>query len=43
MGDPGKWAGWFNQRRLLGRIGSIPPAEAERSFYEDSEHLNMVA
>lgn len=38
-----KWVDWFNQRRLLGPIGNIPPAEAERSFYEDSEQLNMVA
>lgn len=38
-----KWVDWFNRRRLLGPIGNIPPAEAERSFYEDSEHLNMVA
>ena len=34
---------WFNQRRLLGSIGNIPPAEAERSFYEVSEQLNSVA
>ncbi len=38
-----KWVNWFNHHRLLGPIGNIPPAEAERSFYEDSEHLNMVA
>ena len=38
-----KWVDWFNHRRLLDPIGNIPPAEAERSFYEDSEHLNMVA
>ena len=38
-----KWVDWFNHRRLLGPIGNISPAEAERSFYEDAEHLNMVA
>ena len=38
-----KWVDWFNHRRLLDPIGNIPPAEAERSFYEDSEHMNMVA
>jgi transposase InsO family protein len=23
------WVDWFNNRRLLGPIGNIPPAEAE--------------
>ena len=26
-----KWVDWFNNRRLLGPIGNIPPAEAEEN------------
>ncbi|MCE8430613.1 IS3 family transposase [Rhodovulum sulfidophilum] len=26
------WVDWFNNRRLLGPIGNIPPAEAEENF-----------
>ena len=37
------WVDWFNNRRLLGPIGHIPPAEAERNFLDDSVGLNMVA
>ena len=33
----------FDSRRLLGPIGHIPPAEAERTFLDDSVGLNMVA
>lgn len=29
-----KWVGWFNHRRLLEPIGNIPPAEAERNYYQ---------
>ena len=29
-----EWVDWFNNRRLLGPIGDIPPAEAERMFWE---------
>ncbi len=38
-----KWVDWFNNRRLLGPVGNIPPAEAERNFYETIEGVNMVA
>ncbi|UWQ37499.1 IS3 family transposase [Leisingera aquaemixtae] len=38
-----KWVDWFNNRRLLGPVGNIPPAEAERNFYVNAESLNMVA
>ncbi len=27
------WVDWYNNRRLLGSIGNIPPAEAEASHY----------
>jgi putative transposase len=26
------WIDWFNHRRLLGRIGNIPPADAEKIY-----------
>lgn len=38
-----KWIDWFNGRRLLGPIGSIPPAEAEANHYAASENLDMAA
>jgi len=28
-----KWVDWYNNRRLLGPIGYIPPAEAEERYY----------
>jgi putative transposase len=34
---------WFNNRRLFGLIGNIPPAEAEESFYAQGDVLDMVA
>ena len=42
-GETLKWVDWFNNRRLLGPIGNIPPAEAERNYLEDTEPMNMVA
>jgi transposase InsO family protein len=32
-----KWIDWFNNRRLLGPIGGIPPVEFERMYHERSE------
>jgi len=37
------WVDWFNNRRLLGPIGNIPPAEAEENFYAQRDGLDMVA
>jgi hypothetical protein len=37
------WVDWFNNCRLLGPIGNIPPAEAEARFYAQSAELAMVA
>ncbi|SMO96302.1 hypothetical protein SAMN06265173_1321, partial [Thalassovita litoralis] len=37
------WGDWFNNRRLLGPIGNIPPAEAEENFYAQRDVLDMVA
>ena len=38
-----EWVDWFNNRRLLGSIGNIPPAEAERMFWENMNPLKMAA
>ena len=38
-----EWVDWFNNRRLFGPIGYIPPAEAEERYYAKSNELNMVA
>ncbi len=38
-----KWIDWHNNRRPLGPIGYIPPAEAEEAFYANLNSLDMVA
>jgi transposase InsO family protein len=38
-----KWVDWFNNRRLLGPIGNIPPAEAETNYYAQRDAFDMVA
>jgi putative transposase len=38
-----EWVDWFNNRRLLGTIGSIPPAEAEASYHAALERSDMAA
>ena len=38
-----KWVDWYNNRRLLGPIGYITPAEAEETFYANLNTLDMVA
>ncbi len=35
-----KWVDWFNNRRLLGPIGYIPPAEAEERYYAQFDTLD---
>ena len=30
------WVSWFNEQRLLGPIGDIPPAEFEQMYYQQS-------
>lgn len=37
------WVDWFDNRRLLGPVGNIPPAEAERNFVDTDVNLDMVA
>ena len=38
-----EWVDWFNNRRLLEPIGSIPPAEAEANFYAALEIEDIAA
>lgn len=38
-----EWVDWFNHRRLLEPIGSIPPAQAEANFYAAMETPAMAA
>ncbi len=37
------WIEWFNNHRLFGPIGHIPPAEAEANYYAAVHALDMVA
>ena len=37
------WVGWFNNRRLLGPIGNVPPAEAKEIFYAQRDVLDIIA
>jgi hypothetical protein len=39
-----EWVDWFNNRRLLlGRIGYIPLAELEETYYRNQKPHAMVA
>jgi transposase InsO family protein len=38
-----QWVDWFNNRRLLGPIGNIPPAEAEQRYYAMMDDIPMAA
>jgi putative transposase len=38
-----EWVDWFNNRRLLEPIGSIPPAEAEARYYAQANERVMAA
>jgi len=38
-----RWVDWFNNHRLFGPIGHIPPAEAEANYYAARDTLDMVA
>ncbi len=42
-GETLKWVDWYNNRRLLGPIEYIPPADAEEAFYANLNLLDMVA
>ena len=34
---------WFNNHRLFGPIGHIPPAEAEANYHAATDNLDRVA
>jgi putative transposase len=38
-----EWVDWFNNRRLFGPIGNIPPAEAEAAYYRQIAESVMEA
>ena len=38
-----EWVDWFNNRRLLGPIGNVPPAEFEMIYYQQQEESAMAA
>ena len=38
-----KWVYWFNHERLLSSIGNIPPAEAEKIYYDEIENSKELA
>lgn len=38
-----EWVDWFNNRRLLGPIGYVPPAEFEEAYYRNQTSAAMVA
>ena len=38
-----EWVDWYNNRRLLEPIGSIPPAEAEAAYYDQLEVRLLAA
>jgi transposase InsO family protein len=37
------WVDWYNTERLLGPIGYIPPAEAERRYLDQAQTMDKVA
>ena len=38
-----EWVDWFNNRRLLGPIGNVPPAEAEERYYAQPQATALAA
>jgi transposase InsO family protein len=37
------WVDWYNNRRLLGSVGDMPPAEAEARYYAQLEAPALAA
>lgn len=37
------WVDWYNNRRLMERLGHIPPAEAEKTYYASRTCNNQAA
>ncbi|WP_315739664.1 hypothetical protein [Escherichia coli] len=40
---PLTWVDWYNNRRLLERLGHIPPAEAEKAYYASIGNDDLAA
>ena len=38
-----EWVDWFNNRRLLGSIGYVPPVELEQTYYQQFEGRAVAA
>jgi transposase InsO family protein len=38
-----QWVDWYNNRRLMGPLGYIPPAEAEEAYYSQIPSLALAA
>ena len=38
-----QWVDWFNNRRPLRPVENIPPAEAEKNFYDQCSEFDKVA
>ena len=38
-----EWVDWFNNRRLLGSNGDVPPAEMEETYYQQIQESAMAA
>ena len=38
-----EWVAWFNHRRLLEPIGTIPPAEAKARYYAALDQMHLAA
>ncbi len=36
------WVDWFNNRRLLERLGHIPSVEAEKAWYASSANNDLT-
>ncbi|HBU5156014.1 TPA: IS3 family transposase [Escherichia coli] len=37
------WVDWYNNRRLLGRLGHTPPAEVEKAYYASIGNNDLAA
>ncbi|EEY9927807.1 TPA: transposase [Escherichia coli] len=37
------WVDWYNNQRLLERLGHIPPAEAEKAYYASMGNYDLAA
>jgi transposase InsO family protein len=37
-----EWVAWFNNRRLLGPLGDVPPAEFEEAYYRQLAQSELV-